>query len=145
MRPSRELVPMSQRDLHRYHTLRLVLEHRLTGAEAAGAMRRPGSRSGSCWTGPGASTTMIASSPRSRPRRAPHSTASAVGATPPPRLRALRFSMNSYPERLTELQHTGLVGTELHLRRSASRHARFSRYRIGIADLLATLASPTPR
>jgi hypothetical protein len=26
---------MSQRDLHRYHTLRLVLEHRLTGAEAA--------------------------------------------------------------------------------------------------------------
>lgn len=35
MRPSRELVPMSQRDLHRYHTLRLVREHRLTGAEAA--------------------------------------------------------------------------------------------------------------
>jgi len=28
-------VLMSQRDLHRYHTLRLVLEHRLTGAEAA--------------------------------------------------------------------------------------------------------------
>jgi len=35
MRPARELVPMSQRDLHRYHTLRLVLEHRLTGAQAA--------------------------------------------------------------------------------------------------------------
>ncbi len=29
---------MSQRDLHRYHTLRLVLEHRLTGAEAATAL-----------------------------------------------------------------------------------------------------------
>ena len=35
MRPARELVPMSQRDLHRYHTLNLVLEHRLTGAQAA--------------------------------------------------------------------------------------------------------------
>jgi hypothetical protein len=30
---------MSQRDLHRYHTLRLVLEHRLTGAQAATALR----------------------------------------------------------------------------------------------------------
>lgn len=29
------LLPMSQRDLHRYHTFRLVLEHRLTVAEAA--------------------------------------------------------------------------------------------------------------
>jgi hypothetical protein len=29
---------MSQRDLHRYHTLRLVLEHRLTGAQAATAL-----------------------------------------------------------------------------------------------------------
>jgi transposase len=29
---------MSQRDLHRYHTLRLVLEHRLTGAHAATAL-----------------------------------------------------------------------------------------------------------
>lgn len=38
MRPFRELVPMSQRDLHRYHTLRLVLEHRLTGAQAAAAL-----------------------------------------------------------------------------------------------------------
>lgn len=38
MRPFRELVPMSQRDLHRYHTLRLVLEHRLTGAAAATAV-----------------------------------------------------------------------------------------------------------
>src|SRR5512136_293984 len=38
MRPSRELLPMSQRDLHRYHTLRLVLEGRLTGAQAAPAL-----------------------------------------------------------------------------------------------------------
>jgi transposase len=29
---------MNQRDLHRYHTLRLVLEHRLTGAQAATAL-----------------------------------------------------------------------------------------------------------
>jgi len=29
---------MSQRDLHRHHTLRLVLEHRLTGAHAATAL-----------------------------------------------------------------------------------------------------------
>jgi hypothetical protein len=29
---------MSQRDLHRYHTLHLVLEHRLTGAQAATAL-----------------------------------------------------------------------------------------------------------
>ena len=39
MPPSTRLVPMSQRDLHRYHTLRLVLEHRLTGAEAAPHLR----------------------------------------------------------------------------------------------------------
>ena len=38
MRPARELVPMTQRDLHRHHTLRLVLEHRLTGAHAASAL-----------------------------------------------------------------------------------------------------------
>jgi transposase len=38
MRLARELVPRSQRDLHRYHTLRLVLEHRLTGAHAATAL-----------------------------------------------------------------------------------------------------------
>jgi hypothetical protein len=38
MRPSRELVPTSQRDLHRYHTLRLVIECRLTGAQAATAL-----------------------------------------------------------------------------------------------------------
>ena len=38
MPPSLVLVPMSQRDLHRYHTLRLVLEHRLTGAQAATAL-----------------------------------------------------------------------------------------------------------
>ena len=38
MRPSRELVPMSQRDLHRYHTLRLVRERRLTGAQAAASL-----------------------------------------------------------------------------------------------------------
>jgi len=30
-----ELIPMTQRELHRYHTLRLVLEGRVTGAEAA--------------------------------------------------------------------------------------------------------------
>jgi molybdenum-dependent DNA-binding transcriptional regulator ModE len=30
-----ELVPMRQRDLHRYHTLRLVLERRITVAQAA--------------------------------------------------------------------------------------------------------------
>ncbi len=29
------LIPMSQRELHRYHTLRLVLERRITGAQAA--------------------------------------------------------------------------------------------------------------
>lgn len=38
MTPSPSLVPMSQRDLHRYHTLRLVLEHRLTGAQAAASL-----------------------------------------------------------------------------------------------------------
>ncbi len=31
----RALIPMSQRELHRYHTLRLVLERRITGAQAA--------------------------------------------------------------------------------------------------------------
>jgi transposase len=30
-----EVIPMRQRELHRYHTLHLVLEHRLTGPEAA--------------------------------------------------------------------------------------------------------------
>ena len=30
-----ELIPMSQRELHRYHTLELVLERRITGAQAA--------------------------------------------------------------------------------------------------------------
>ena len=30
-----ELFPMRQRDLHRYHTLRLVLERRITVAQAA--------------------------------------------------------------------------------------------------------------
>jgi DNA ligase (NAD+) len=35
MTPDRELIPMSQRELHRYHTLRLVLERRITGAQAA--------------------------------------------------------------------------------------------------------------
>ena len=30
-----EVLPMRQQELHRYHTLHLVLEHRLTGAEAA--------------------------------------------------------------------------------------------------------------
>lgn len=38
MTPSPSLVPMSQRDLHRYHTLRLVLERRLTGAQAAASL-----------------------------------------------------------------------------------------------------------
>ena len=33
-----ERIPMSQREMHRYHTLRLVLEHRLTGAEAAASL-----------------------------------------------------------------------------------------------------------
>lgn len=30
-----EVIPMRQQELHRYHTLQLVLEHRVTGAEAA--------------------------------------------------------------------------------------------------------------
>src|SRR5574337_837758 len=30
-----QLIPMTPRDLHRYHVLRLVLEHRITGGEAA--------------------------------------------------------------------------------------------------------------
>ena len=34
MTPQRDLVPMSQRDLQRYHTLRLVVERRITGAQA---------------------------------------------------------------------------------------------------------------
>jgi transposase len=34
-----ELIPMSQRELHRYHTLRLVLEGRITGAQAAASLR----------------------------------------------------------------------------------------------------------
>jgi len=33
-----ERIPMSQRELHRYHTLRLVLEHRITAAQAAGSL-----------------------------------------------------------------------------------------------------------
>ncbi len=35
MSPDIEAIPMRQRELHRYHTLHLVLEHRLTGREAA--------------------------------------------------------------------------------------------------------------
>jgi transposase len=34
-----EGIPMRQHELHRYHTLHLVLEHRLTGAEAAQSLR----------------------------------------------------------------------------------------------------------
>jgi transposase len=30
-----EVIPMRQQELHRYHTLQMVLEHRLTGSEAA--------------------------------------------------------------------------------------------------------------
>ncbi len=33
-----ERIPMSQRELHRYHTLRLVLERRTTGAQAAASL-----------------------------------------------------------------------------------------------------------
>ena len=33
-----ELVPMSQRDLQRYHTLRLVVERRVTAAQAASSL-----------------------------------------------------------------------------------------------------------
>jgi transposase len=35
MSPRNEVIPMRQHELHRYHTLHLVVEHRLTGAEAA--------------------------------------------------------------------------------------------------------------
>lgn len=38
MTPHPFLVAMSQRDLHRYHTLRLVLERRLTGTQAAASL-----------------------------------------------------------------------------------------------------------
>lgn len=38
MTTERELIPMSQRELHRYHTLRLVLEHRITGVQAAATL-----------------------------------------------------------------------------------------------------------
>ena len=33
-----ERIPMSQHELHRYHTLQLVLEHRITGARAAASL-----------------------------------------------------------------------------------------------------------
>jgi transposase len=39
MSTDHELIPMSQRELHRYHTLRLVLEGRITGAQAAASLR----------------------------------------------------------------------------------------------------------
>jgi len=39
MDTERELIPMRQQELHRYHTLRLVLEGRITGAEAATSLR----------------------------------------------------------------------------------------------------------
>ena len=35
MTPFTEWIPMRQRELHRYHTLRLVADHRITGSEAA--------------------------------------------------------------------------------------------------------------
>lgn len=38
MTTERELIPLSQRGLHRYHTLRLVLERRITGAQAAASL-----------------------------------------------------------------------------------------------------------
>ncbi len=38
MDPEQELIPMSQRELHRYHTLRLVPEGRITGAQAAASL-----------------------------------------------------------------------------------------------------------
>lgn len=38
MVPHSEVIPMRQVELHRYHTLRLVLEHRLTGPEAAASL-----------------------------------------------------------------------------------------------------------
>ena len=39
MTTDHERIPMSQRELHRYHTLRLVLEGRITGAQAAASLR----------------------------------------------------------------------------------------------------------
>lgn len=39
MNTEQELILMTQRELHRYHTLRLVLEGRITGAEAATSLR----------------------------------------------------------------------------------------------------------
>jgi hypothetical protein len=38
MGTNQELTPMSQRELHRYHTLRLVQERRITGAQAAASL-----------------------------------------------------------------------------------------------------------
>jgi len=38
MTTEHELIPMRQRELHRYHTLRLVLERRITGAQAAASL-----------------------------------------------------------------------------------------------------------
>ncbi len=38
MTTAHELLPMRQRELHRYHTLRLVLERRITGAQAAASL-----------------------------------------------------------------------------------------------------------
>jgi predicted DNA-binding protein (UPF0251 family) len=38
MDTAHEWIPMSQRELHRYHTLRLVLEGRITGAQAAASL-----------------------------------------------------------------------------------------------------------
>lgn len=38
MTPETTRIPMSQRELHRYHTLRLVLEHRITGRQAAASL-----------------------------------------------------------------------------------------------------------
>lgn len=38
MIPRTEVIPMRQHELHRYHTLHLVLEHRLTGVEAAASL-----------------------------------------------------------------------------------------------------------
>jgi hypothetical protein len=36
MRTDWKRIPMSQRGLHPYHTLRVVLEHRITAVQAAG-------------------------------------------------------------------------------------------------------------
>jgi hypothetical protein len=35
MIPHTEVIPMRPHELHRYHTVHLVLEHRLSGPEAA--------------------------------------------------------------------------------------------------------------